>query len=77
MPFGGYKQSGLGRNKGEYALDNYTQVGLRFYAAANVACARADQSSVTGSVASPAHELEWHVLQVKAVYQKLEDPVWL
>jgi len=25
-PFGGYKQSGWGREKGEYALDNYTEV---------------------------------------------------
>jgi aldehyde dehydrogenase (NAD+) len=25
-PFGGYKQSGWGRDKSEYALDNYTQV---------------------------------------------------
>jgi len=25
-PFGGYKQSGWGREKGEYALENYTQV---------------------------------------------------
>lgn len=24
-PFGGYKQSGHGRDKGEYALDNYTE----------------------------------------------------
>lgn len=26
MPFGGYKQSGIGRELGEYALSNYTQV---------------------------------------------------
>jgi aldehyde dehydrogenase (NAD+) len=26
MPFGGYKLSGVGRDKGEYALENYTQV---------------------------------------------------
>ena len=25
-PFGGYKQSGLGRECGEYALQDYTQV---------------------------------------------------
>merc|ERR1711879_815326 len=25
-PFGGYKQSGWGREKGEYALENYTEV---------------------------------------------------
>lgn len=25
-PFGGYKMSGVGREGGEYALDNYTQV---------------------------------------------------
>ncbi|XP_033114397.1 aldehyde dehydrogenase, mitochondrial-like [Anneissia japonica] len=25
-PFGGYKMSGIGREKGEYALDNYTEV---------------------------------------------------
>jgi len=25
-PFGGYKQSGIGREMGEYALDNYTQI---------------------------------------------------
>ena len=25
-PFGGFKESGLGRELGEYALDNYTQV---------------------------------------------------
>lgn len=30
VPFGGYKQSGLGRNKGEYALENYTQVSCSF-----------------------------------------------
>lgn len=28
-PFGGYKQSGIGRENGEYALDNYYQVSLR------------------------------------------------
>lgn len=26
-PFGGYKISGIGRDKGEYALENYTEVG--------------------------------------------------
>lgn len=26
VPFGGYKDSGIGREKGEYALGNYTQV---------------------------------------------------
>jgi len=26
IPFGGYKESGFGREQGEYALDNYTQV---------------------------------------------------
>jgi len=26
VPFGGYRQSGFGREKGKYALDNYTQV---------------------------------------------------
>lgn len=26
MPFGGYKQSGIGREKGEEVLENYTQV---------------------------------------------------
>jgi aldehyde dehydrogenase (NAD+) len=26
MPFGGYKSSGIGREKGEYALENFTQV---------------------------------------------------
>lgn len=26
VPFGGYKESGLGREKGEYALECYTQV---------------------------------------------------
>jgi len=26
VPFGGYKQSGIGRELGEYALDTYTQV---------------------------------------------------
>ena len=25
VPFGGYKESGWGRDKGEYALDNYTE----------------------------------------------------
>jgi aldehyde dehydrogenase (NAD+) len=25
-PFGGYKQSGIGREKGLVALDNYTQI---------------------------------------------------
>lgn len=27
VPFGGYKDSGIGRDKGEYALHHYTQVG--------------------------------------------------
>lgn len=27
VPFGGYKESGIGREKGEYALSNYTKVG--------------------------------------------------
>jgi len=26
MPFGGYKHSGIGRELGEYGLQNYTQV---------------------------------------------------
>jgi acyl-CoA reductase-like NAD-dependent aldehyde dehydrogenase len=26
VPFGGYKSSGIGRDKGEYALEAYTQV---------------------------------------------------
>ncbi|GMH39762.1 hypothetical protein BSKO_07660 [Bryopsis sp. KO-2023] len=26
VPFGGYKMSGIGRDKGEYALENYTEV---------------------------------------------------
>ena len=26
MPFGGYKSSGIGRELGEYGLENYTQV---------------------------------------------------
>jgi len=26
VPFGGYKQSGVGRELGEYALNNYTNV---------------------------------------------------
>jgi acyl-CoA reductase-like NAD-dependent aldehyde dehydrogenase len=26
IPFGGYKQSGFGREMGSYALENYTQV---------------------------------------------------
>jgi len=37
VPFGGYKQSGIGRECGEYALENYTNVkavhvnvGLKF-----------------------------------------------
>jgi len=25
-PFGGFKMSGWGREKGEYALDNYTEI---------------------------------------------------
>jgi hypothetical protein len=27
VPFGGYKESGFGRDLGEYALHEYTQVG--------------------------------------------------
>ena len=26
LPFGGYKESGWGRDKGEYALENYTNI---------------------------------------------------
>jgi aldehyde dehydrogenase (NAD+) len=26
VPFGGFKQSGIGRELGQYALENYTQV---------------------------------------------------
>lgn len=26
MPFGGFKESGLGRELGAYALDNYTEI---------------------------------------------------
>ena len=28
VPFGGYKQSGIGRELGEYALQNYTRASL-------------------------------------------------
>ena len=28
IPFGGYKSSGIGRDKGEYALHEYTEVKL-------------------------------------------------
>ena len=27
VPFGGYKQSGIGREKGQSAMEHYTQVG--------------------------------------------------
>lgn len=30
IPFGGFKESGIGRELGEYALENYTEVG-HFY----------------------------------------------
>jgi aldehyde dehydrogenase (NAD+) len=30
-PFGGFKESGLGRELGSYALDNYTQVKTVHY----------------------------------------------
>ena len=26
MPFGGYKQSGIGKDLGEYALEHYTNI---------------------------------------------------
>jgi aldehyde dehydrogenase (NAD+) len=26
VPFGGYKHSGIGRELGEYALENYTEI---------------------------------------------------
>lgn len=29
MPFGGYRQSGIGRENGEYALENYLQVSAK------------------------------------------------
>jgi hypothetical protein len=28
VPFGGYKQSGIGREKGQAAMEHYTQVGV-------------------------------------------------
>ena len=28
LPFGGYKESGWGREKGEYALENFTEVKM-------------------------------------------------
>ena len=30
-PFGGYKESGIGRELGSYALENYTQVKAVHY----------------------------------------------
>jgi aldehyde dehydrogenase (NAD+) len=30
-PFGGFRQSGIGRENGEYALDNYIQVKKKLY----------------------------------------------
>lgn len=30
IPFGGYKMSGVGREHGQYALENFTQVGSAF-----------------------------------------------
>jgi aldehyde dehydrogenase (NAD+) len=32
VPFGGFKQSGIGREKGQEALDNYLQVKTVFIA---------------------------------------------
>jgi Aldehyde dehydrogenase family len=32
MPFGGYKASGVGRDKGEEALHNFTQTKVRVWA---------------------------------------------
>jgi acyl-CoA reductase-like NAD-dependent aldehyde dehydrogenase len=32
MPFGGYKASGVGRDKGEEALHNFTQTKVTFCA---------------------------------------------
>lgn len=37
VPFGGYKKSGVGREKGEYALSNYTQVKAVYMPLANPA----------------------------------------
>jgi aldehyde dehydrogenase (NAD+) len=36
MPFGGYKNSGIGRELGEYALENYTQVKAVFVNLGNI-----------------------------------------
>ncbi len=36
VPFGGYKESGVGREKGEYALSAYTQVGAGLGVAVHV-----------------------------------------
>lgn len=35
-PFGGFRQSGIGRENGEYALDNYIQVKLLWLCTFNV-----------------------------------------
>jgi aldehyde dehydrogenase (NAD+) len=32
VPFGGYKQSGIGREKGQHVLDYYTQVAALLFA---------------------------------------------
>lgn len=72
MPFGGYKLSGVGRDKGEYALENYTQVKVRvaklrvkhlqsLIAAAHVQCPQSNFRLTGGQATTPGR---WIVVAV-------------
>ena len=76
VPFGGYKQSGIGREKGQAAMDHYTQVGnVVIMSCAHTAgacvsahwrhCVNADQGGVHAHAGA-------HLLQVKRVERECQ-----
>ena len=85
VPFGGYKDSGIGREKGEYALSNYTKASAGpGSGSASGSVSRAPtcsydaipSCSICAMVPIAPYVPGASFTQVKAVYQTLENPAW-